>query len=64
MKDKDFLKWLHRRLVEAHGEKELYDYMHKLRSIIYHMDPKTVSPNNLKYNSLAALEGEECSTND
>ena len=58
MKDKDFLKWLHRRLVDVHGEKELYDYMHKLRSIIYHINPEAVSPNNLKYNSLDDLEKE------
>lgn len=34
MKDRNFLMWIHERLVNVHGENERYDYMHKLRSII------------------------------
>lgn len=32
--DKEHLKWIHARLVDVHGENELFDYMHKLRAII------------------------------
>lgn len=32
--DRDFLIWLHERLVRAYNENSNYDYMHKLRSII------------------------------
>ena len=34
MKNREFLMWLHERLVHVHGENEMYDYMHKLRTII------------------------------
>lgn len=34
MDDKQFLMWIHDRLVNVHGENELFDYMHRLRSII------------------------------
>ena len=34
MKDKEFLQWIHDRLVEVHGENKDYDYMHRLRRII------------------------------
>ncbi len=34
MTDRDFLIWLHQRLVLVHGESELLDYMWKLRAII------------------------------
>lgn len=32
--DREVLIWLHERLVHVHGEKELLDYMHRLRHII------------------------------
>jgi len=34
MKDKEFLLWLHDRLVYQHNENFNVDYMHRLRSII------------------------------
>ena len=34
MKDRDFLLWLHERLVKVHGESPYYDYMHRFREII------------------------------
>lgn len=34
MTDKEFLQWLHDRLVNVHNEHELFDYMHRLRAII------------------------------
>ena len=34
MKDREFLKWIHGRLIEVHGENENFDYMWKLRSVI------------------------------
>ena len=34
MKDKDFLSWVHERLVYQHNENMNVDYMHKLRAII------------------------------
>lgn len=35
MTDRDFLIWIHQRLVKVHGEREMVDYMHKLRDLIY-----------------------------
>lgn len=35
MKDREFLMWLHERLEHVHKENPLFDYMHKLRAIIY-----------------------------
>jgi len=32
--DREILIWFHERLVNVHGESELYDYMHRLRAII------------------------------
>lgn len=31
--DKEFLKWIHDRLVNVHNENPLHDYMHKLREL-------------------------------
>jgi hypothetical protein len=59
MKDRDFLKWLHARLVVVHGESEIVDYMHKLRAIIAATDPEKVTPNTLVFNSLGQLEASE-----
>lgn len=35
MKDKKFLAWIHERLKHQHGENPNYDYMWRLRQIIY-----------------------------
>lgn len=45
MKDREFLWWLHERLVSVHGEKDNMDYMWKLRNIILDYDPDKVTPN-------------------
>jgi len=45
MSDRDFLMWLHERLVHVHGEDRLKDYMHKLRCIIVATPPDRVTPN-------------------
>ena len=45
MDDKSFLKWIHNRLVNQHGENEHYDYMCKLRSIIAVTDNEKYTPN-------------------
>lgn len=41
--DREILIWLHERLVNVHGEKELYDYMHRLRAIIKHTPAKRIT---------------------
>lgn len=35
MTDREFLIWLHQRLVKVHKESKYVDYMHFLRDIIY-----------------------------
>jgi hypothetical protein len=52
MTDKEFLIWLHARLTDAHGEKPITDYMHKLRAIIKSTDPSKVTPNVATGNNL------------
>lgn len=42
--DREVLIWLHERLVKVHGEKELYDYMHRLRAIIANTPAKKKTP--------------------
>ncbi len=43
MNDKDFLQWIHDRLINRHGEHELSDYMIKLRNIIAGMNPEATT---------------------
>lgn len=45
MKDKEFLQWIHTRLVAVHGENPIIDYMHKLQSIINDYDEDKITPN-------------------
>ena len=45
MKDREFLIWLHQRLVNVHDEDYDYDYMHRLRDIILNTDKDKFSPN-------------------
>lgn len=40
MTDQQFLWWIHERLAQVHGERELTDYMHHLRAIIVDMPTK------------------------
>lgn len=41
--DQQFLRFIHERLVNVHGEDPSYGYMHRLREILYHTpkDQKT-----------------------
>ena len=45
MKDRDFLIWIHQRLIHRHDEPHNIDYMGKLRSIIMAMSPDTDTAN-------------------
>ena len=45
MNDKEFLQWMHNRLVEVHRVNENFDYMHKLRAIIARTPEDQRSPN-------------------
>jgi hypothetical protein len=45
MRDKDFLRWIHERLIHVHGENENVDYLMKLRSIVESTDAEKVTPN-------------------
>jgi hypothetical protein len=57
MSDRDFLMWIHERLVN-HGESETVDYMHKLRSIIKATPADKYTPNIGTKNSLEELKKE------
>lgn len=48
MKDREFLVWIHSRLVHVHGENPNVDYMHKLMAIIGATDLGKVTPNTIK----------------
>lgn len=56
MKDRDFLCWLHERLVVVHREDECLDYMHKLRAIIKATLKDQDTPNTLSCNNLEELK--------
>lgn len=45
MKDAEFLKWMHDRLIHVYGDNGNADFMHKLRSIIDAYDPNKETPN-------------------
>jgi len=45
MKDKEFLQWIHDRMLHVHGENPPVDYMCKLRAIIAATDPNKLTPN-------------------
>lgn len=45
MKDREFLMWLHDRLVHVHCTSPYLDYMHKLRCIIDTIPPEQVTAN-------------------
>ena len=47
MKDREFLWWLHERLVSVHGEQDNADYMWKLRNIIACYEQDKVTANTL-----------------
>lgn len=52
MTDRQFLVWIYDRLVYVHKERELTDYMHKLRKIIMGMDPAKTAPNVADVNTM------------
>lgn len=45
MSDREFLIWLHERIVHVLGESKFHDYMHKLRCIIADTPPDRITPN-------------------
>ncbi len=44
MTDKEFLWWIHERLVCVHGERELSEYMHHLRALIIDLPCEKETP--------------------
>ena len=56
--DREFLMWIHSRLVEVHGENDCIDYMHKLRAIIRSIPKDKMTPNINSCNSLKELQDE------
>lgn len=46
MKDREFLCWMHQRLVSVHHESEFVDYMHKFRAIIAATPADQETPSN------------------
>jgi len=55
MNDRDFLMWIHERLV-VHGENPHHDYMHKLRAIIMSYPADKTTPNTGPFNNLGDLK--------
>lgn len=45
MNDKEFLTWIHERLVHVHNESNNVDYMWKLRAIIKALPEDQTTPN-------------------
>ena len=45
MKDKEFLKWIHSRLISEYEVNANFDYMRKLRAVIAATDPDICTPN-------------------
>ena len=58
MSDREYLMWLHERLVNEYGVPECADYMHKLRAIIKATPREQRSPNMVPGNSLEELKRE------
>lgn len=58
MTDRDFLMWMHERLVHVHGENPRVDYMNKLRAIIKATDKDQVTPNVISTSDLEKLLAE------
>ena len=45
MNDKQFLTWIHERLIHVHNENNCMDYMWKLRAIIQAIPEDQTTPN-------------------
>lgn len=58
MRDRDFLKWIHNRLILTHGEHRNYDYMWKLRAIIEATPKDKETSNATQLSAEELLEGE------
>ena len=56
MNDRDFLIWIHERLVHVHGESQYKDFMHKLRAVIRATPADQETPNVASCNDLAELD--------
>jgi len=50
MNDKDFLQWIHDRLVKIHDEHPNADYMNKLQNIIDETSDSKFTPNITRMN--------------
>ena len=57
MKDRDFLIWIHERLVRW-GDNPHIDFLHKLRCIIAETPEEKETPNTSRWNSIDALKKE------
>lgn len=55
MRDRDFLMWLHNRLVNIHKDSEHADHMYKLREIIAHIPADQATPNMCSFTSIDSL---------
>lgn len=53
--DREVLMFFHERLVHVHGECELTDYMHRLRSIIAKTPPRRYTPSGYGFNNMEEL---------
>ena len=56
MKDREFLIWIHERLVYVHGDSPYIDFMHKLRNIIISYPKDKETPNIACANSLEDIK--------
>lgn len=54
--DREFMAWMHQRLVCIHDENPMYDYMHRFRAIMRQIPEKQTSPN---YNQMTIPEVEK-----
>ena len=45
MKDREFLNWVHDRMINVYGENRNIDFLHKLRAIIRNYPQDKETPN-------------------
>lgn len=57
MKDRDFLIWIHERLVK-YGDSPYDDFLHKLRCIIAKTSKEKETPNLSRWNNIDVLKKE------
>ena len=56
--DREFLIWIHERMVHVYKESELVDFLHRFRAIISSIPPKQRTPGFLGKNSLEELKND------